>query len=107
MVVHGDLYARHLLKGDEGALCGVIDWGDLHLGDPALDLNVAYALLPPEDRAAFWSAYGDVDDATRARARFRALHYGVTLVWYGLDIGDEALIDVGALALSRALTGGA
>ena len=35
--VHGDLYARHLLVGDDRALCGIIDWGDLHCGDPALD----------------------------------------------------------------------
>lgn len=39
--VHGDLYACHLLIDDSRDLAGVIDWGDVHLGDPALDLSVA------------------------------------------------------------------
>ena len=36
--VHGDLYSRHLLVDDAGRPCGVIDWGDCHVGDPAVDL---------------------------------------------------------------------
>src|SRR5207342_2307898 len=46
-VVHGDLYARHVLVDDDAAACGVIDWGDIHLGDPAVDLALAHGFLPP------------------------------------------------------------
>ena len=51
--VHGDLYARHLLLDDHKKLCGVIDWGDVHLGDRALDLSIAYSFLPAEARLCF------------------------------------------------------
>ena len=40
-VVHGDLYARHIVLGADSMPVGIIDWGDVHLGDPALDLAVA------------------------------------------------------------------
>src|SRR5262249_54101918 len=42
-IVHGDLYARHLLLEEDGSLSGIIDWGDLHEGDPAVDLAVAWS----------------------------------------------------------------
>jgi aminoglycoside phosphotransferase (APT) family kinase protein len=80
----------------------VIDWGDAHLGDRALDLSIAFSFLPPAARPAFRAAYGPIDDATWDRARFRALFYGVVLVEYGLGIGDEAIRAAGAYALRAA-----
>ncbi len=38
-LVHGDLYSRHVMT-QSGQLSGVIDWGDIHVGDPAVDLAV-------------------------------------------------------------------
>lgn len=102
--VHGDLYARHLLVDGGGRLCGVIDWGDVHLGDLALDLSIAFSFLPSGARNAFRDAYGPIDDATWDRARFRALHYGILLVHYGADVGDEAIRSVGEHALRSAAT---
>jgi aminoglycoside phosphotransferase (APT) family kinase protein len=82
-LVHGDLYARHLLVGDDGVLGGVIDWGDVHLGHRALDLSIAFAFLPPHARPAFFAAYGGLPDAALLRrARLQALFYGVTLLTY-------------------------
>lgn len=101
--VHGDLYARHLLVDDDGALCGVIDWGDVHHGDPALDLSIAWSYLPAPARDTFFAAYGAIDAATGGRARFRALHYGVALLWYGRSVGDAAIADAGRRALAGAL----
>jgi aminoglycoside phosphotransferase (APT) family kinase protein len=100
---HGDLYARHLLVDGAGRLCGVIDWGDVHLGDPALDLSIAFSFLPPAARAAFRAAYGPIDDATWDRARFRALHYGVLLTDYGAEIDDDAIRSAGLYALGAAV----
>jgi aminoglycoside phosphotransferase (APT) family kinase protein len=101
--VHGDLYARHLLMDGNRRLCGVIDWGDTHLGDPALDLSVAWSFLPSSARPAFREAYGPIDDATWDRARFRALFYGAPLIEYGLDAGDEAMRRAGEYALRAVL----
>jgi aminoglycoside phosphotransferase (APT) family kinase protein len=101
--VHGDLYARHLLVDDQRRLCGVIDWGDVHLGDPALDLSIAFSFLPADARLAFRAAYGPIDAATWDRARFRALHYGVMLLSYGADVDDTAIHAVGEYSLRTAL----
>jgi aminoglycoside phosphotransferase (APT) family kinase protein len=100
---HGDLYARHVLIGDDRQVCGIIDWGDVHLGDPALDLSIAHSFLPPAAHEAFRAAYGPIDDATWSRARYRAIFMGVTLAHYGRDIGDEAIAGAGRVALHYAL----
>jgi phosphotransferase family enzyme len=96
------IYVRHLLVDEARRLCGVIDWGDVHLGDPALDLSIAFSFLPPGARGAFREAYGPIDAATWDRARFRALFYGTGLVDYGADVGDEAVRAAGEYALQAA-----
>src|SRR4051812_6571333 len=52
-VLHGDLHMRHLLVDPTGELSGVIDFGDICIGDPAADLSLLWSLLPPEGRADF------------------------------------------------------
>jgi aminoglycoside phosphotransferase (APT) family kinase protein len=100
--VHGDLYARHLLVDDQRCLCGVIDWGDVHLGEPALDLMIAFSFLPPAARVAFREAYGPIDATAWDRARNRALHYGMSLLEYGAEVGDAPLRAAGEYALRAA-----
>ncbi len=99
-LVHGDLYARHLLVDKDNHLAGVIDWGDLHLGDPAIDLAIAYAFLPDAARATFLDAYGPVDNQRLAVARLRALFSCLTILLYGHDIGDEDLASEGRRGLA-------
>ncbi|MGE0190543.1 MAG: phosphotransferase [Planctomycetota bacterium] len=101
-LVHGDLYPRHVVVDDGGALAGVIDWGDAHQGDPSLDLSIAFTLLPTSSHAAFRAAYGGVDEIAWARARWKALFYGVVLVPYGRDTDDPAIEAVGWRALEVA-----
>lgn len=90
-VVHGDLYARHLLLDDRRQLCGVIDWGDVHAGDPAGDLALAATFLGSAEREPFWEQYGPVSAETWSVARFKGLMYVVALGLYGADIGDDDL----------------
>lgn len=97
--VHGDFYLRHLIVGPDYRLRGVIDWGDVHLGDPALDLSIAFTFLPPTARETFRREYGEIDPATWDRARFRALFYGALLLHYGHETGDGAIRDAGEFAL--------
>ena len=104
--VHGDLYARHLLVDDTGELAGVIDWGDVHRGDPALDLSIGWSFLPRSAHDAFREAYGGVDEATWARARVRCLHYGLALLRYGEAITDDVMIGCARRALHAALDSG-
>ena len=100
-LVHGDLYARHVLVDDEDAPCGVIDWGDVHLGEPAVDLGLAASFLPPGAHDAFREAYGPIDDATWRMARFRALLSAVSVLVYGHDTGDADVLHEGRKALEH------
>lgn len=91
-LVHGDLYCRHLLVNDQTLLTGIIDWGDVQMGDPALDLVVAHSFLPPSAHAIFKASYGTISDSTWHLARFRALHHSLLLILYGHDTGDAILV---------------
>lgn len=102
-VVHGDLYARHLLVDDGRRVSGVIDWGDLHAGDSAVDLSIAYGFLPPRARAAFLRAYGPMDARTRRTARLRAAFHSAALAWFADSIRDAALLREGLAALRNVL----
>lgn len=87
--LHGDLHPGNLVVHD-GVLSAVADFGDLTGGDPAVDLAVAWMLLPPEDRPAFRAAAGTgasgpVDDATWARARGWALALGIVTAAHSGD----------------------
>jgi aminoglycoside phosphotransferase (APT) family kinase protein len=76
---HGDLAAENLLVRD-GALAAVLDFGGLSVGDPTVDLVVAWEVLDPPARELFRRQVG-VDDATWLRGRAWAL--SITLmIWY-------------------------
>ena len=81
-VVHGDLHVRHVLV-DDGALSGVIDWGDVCRADPAVDLSLAWSLLPPAGREAFVREYGPVGEEQALRAQVLAVSLCAALVVYG------------------------
>jgi aminoglycoside phosphotransferase (APT) family kinase protein len=99
--LHGDLYARHLIVDEARRVNGVIDWGDVHVGDPAEDISIAVSFLPEYARNDFRAAYGPIDDATWDRARFRAIFYGATLIHYGQEIGDREIASAGFHALNN------
>ena len=68
--LHGDLHPANVLTSD-GDFCGVVDFGDMCAGDPALDLAACWILLPDlEAIDHFRKAYPlAADDATWRRAR--------------------------------------
>jgi aminoglycoside phosphotransferase (APT) family kinase protein len=98
-VLHGDLYRRHLVLDDEMRLAGVIDWGDVHLGDPALDIAIAHMLLPAYAHGAFRDAYGTIDDRTWSAARYRAIYHAILEIDYGLRENDEGMRASGTASL--------
>jgi hypothetical protein len=63
----------------------------LHVGDPALDVSIVFALLAPIDQESFWRVYGNADPDLRIRAAFRALHYGIVLRSFGREASDKAI----------------
>jgi aminoglycoside phosphotransferase (APT) family kinase protein len=100
-IVHGDLYARHVLVDSEHTISGIIDWGDVHFGHPAADVMVAHTMLPSGTHASFVEAYGGVDPQTWAWAKYRAIYHSVLVAHYGVRIADSALARAGLSALQR------
>jgi aminoglycoside phosphotransferase (APT) family kinase protein len=106
VLAHGDLYVRHLLIDEQGQLCGIIDWGDLHVGNPAVDLAVAHGFLPPAARSAFLRAYGRrVPAPTWWLARFRAIFSALCILDYGRQTGEADLEREGRISLANAIAG--
>jgi aminoglycoside phosphotransferase (APT) family kinase protein len=107
-LVHGDLYARHILVDANARPSGVIDWGDVHLGDPALDVQIAHLVLPASAHGAFRAAYGPIDERTWSAARYRAIYHAILELDYGVRADDAGMRASGAQALrliEAALTG--
>jgi len=98
--LHGDLHARNIVV-DGGEIAGVIDWGDLCVGDPATDLAVAWMLFPVSAHGEFREAYGTISDTTWERARGWAIFFGVVIVDAGA-VDDPVWAEAGARALARA-----
>ncbi|MFW6692782.1 aminoglycoside phosphotransferase family protein [Streptomyces sp. MAR4 CNX-425] len=73
--LHGDLSPGNVLVIDRGHLGGVLDFGCMGLGEPAVDLIAGWNLFTGPARAAFRAALADcgVDDAAWARGRGWAL----------------------------------
>jgi aminoglycoside phosphotransferase (APT) family kinase protein len=78
--VHADLDRRNVLVRD-GRLTGVLDWEGAGLGDPAVDLMVAWKLLRPDDRERFRELL-DVDPTTWLRAEGWVLSQALIALGY-------------------------
>jgi aminoglycoside phosphotransferase (APT) family kinase protein len=102
---HGDLAAENLLVRD-GILAAVLDFGGLSVGDPTVDLVVAWEVLDPPARELFRRQVG-VDDATWLRGRAWALCITL-MIWYYwatmpdrrsrcMAVGRNVLADAGYL----------
>jgi aminoglycoside phosphotransferase (APT) family kinase protein len=101
--VHGDLYELHVLVDDARRVSGVIDWGDVHAGDPALDLSLLFRFFPARLRDDFLCVYGDVDARTARMARLRAIFHAVLVTQYAHSIGDAALLRTGRWSMDCVL----
>lgn len=96
--LHGDLHPRNVVIRD-GALVGVIDWGDLCGGDPATDLASAWLLIDSAaGRREFLTCYGGTPCLHR-RATGWAIHLGLALV----DSNEPRHQPLGQTALARVI----
>jgi aminoglycoside phosphotransferase (APT) family kinase protein len=100
-LVHGDLAAEHCLYDFATAsLCGVIDWSDVAIGDPAVDLAGVFHWGGARFLDAVLSSYrGPVDDATLARARYLAACRGIADVRFGIETHRAEYVAAGVRAL--------
>jgi aminoglycoside phosphotransferase (APT) family kinase protein len=104
VVSHGDLHVRHLLVDRAGSVTGVIDWGDLCLADPAVDLSIAYLGFAGKARADLLAGYGRPVGAERElAARTCAISLAASLAEYAAADGRARLLQESLAGLSRAV----
>lgn len=96
-IVHGDLYAQHVLVDAQHRIAGVIDWGDVHYGNPAVDLAAAFYILPVETLPEFFALYDRADERTIALAAYRAAYHGALVAT--ADWAEPSFIDAGLRAI--------
>jgi aminoglycoside phosphotransferase (APT) family kinase protein len=94
--MHGDLHPANLLVTD-GQLSGVVDFGLLAVGDPAVDLMVAWTFLSGPARHAFRTAL-PASDAIWERGRGWALDLGIRCAAYAAD--NPLLGEIGRYTIS-------
>jgi len=99
---HGDLDARNWLVRD-GRISGVIDWGSMGVGDPAVDVMVAWKLHSAAARDAFREALS-TDDATWERARGWAVSQAVAILAYYTPANNPTLYSEAQSWLDLALS---
>lgn len=94
-ITHGDIGPPHVLVQEDGNLAGVVDWGDMEVGDPANDLAWVLGAMPKVGERVL-SAYGGEPDARfrlRADAGFRLMPWSD--IDYGVRIGNEEILQRG------------
>jgi len=102
VLVHGDLHSRHVVI-DGASISGVIDWGDVCVGDRAIDLQLVWSLLPATGRESFFAEYGPVDRETSIRAKVLAVYLCAMLALYGRSVGHASLERESLAGLERAV----
>lgn len=97
--IHADVHVLNLLTGPEGGLAGILDWGDVCAGDPAVDLGCRWTSLDPAVRPAFDAAYGPIAPELDARARGWALVFAAIV----LDAQAAGLVPAARATVHRLL----
>jgi aminoglycoside phosphotransferase (APT) family kinase protein len=101
---HGDLLVENLLLTDSGGLAAVLDFGGLAVGEPTVDLVVAWEALDDKGRRVFRRSL-DVDDAGWAVSRGWAVFLAMmTFPYYGTSMPGRC---ADRLAMARAAISGA
>lgn len=93
--IHGDLHPRNVVVR-EGALVGIIDWGDMTVGDPATDLACAWMLLDSQGRSALFDVYQPSSDE-----RSRAIGWAVNFASAMIDSRHPKHTSIGQRVIER------
>jgi hypothetical protein len=106
-VVHRDLAAEHVLYDPTTQqLTGIIDWSEIAISDPSLDLAGFFHWGGRACIDAIRSEYlGTIDERVLSQARFLAACRGVADVAFGLMTGRGEYIEAGRRALDLCLGG--
>jgi len=100
-LVHNDLWAEHILiDPDSGGVSGVIDWGDVVIGDPAVDFAGLYTWFGKSWVEQVLANYSrSLDTEGMARARYLAACRVVHTIALGQELQYSHWVGKGRTAL--------
>lgn len=100
-LVHNDLWPEHvLIEPETGGISGVIDWGDVILGDPAIDFAGLYTWFGDGWLDLLLEGYpGELDAGIAARTRYLACCMAVHNIALGCEMGRQAWVSAGRRVL--------
>ena len=101
--VHGDIYSKHIMVDEDVLPTGLIDWGDVHIGHPGIDLSGAIMIFDKLTLKKFYDCYKNLDDNTIIIASFRALCHSLSGFPYFYQNDTESSKKWAHLALVNAL----
>lgn len=101
-IVHADLNPDHvLIDPATGEVTGIIDFGDVCIGDPAID----FTGFPDEVVTAMLTAYGLADPGLYHRRRALARAIPLHAIHFGALFSDGTVLSAGLAELARQLDG--
>jgi aminoglycoside 2''-phosphotransferase len=102
-LIHHDLADEHILYDPaRGAISGIIDWGDVAIGDPAIDFTGLLAAYGKDFTERVLAHYqGEVDTSFRNRIRFYQGVMPLNTVLFGLDTAQEEFVRKGLEKIAR------
>lgn len=101
--LHGDLYSRHIIVNPTNLVpTGLIDWGDVHIGPPGIDLAVSM-IFTEKAFKAFLNAYDVIDNETRHIMLFHAFCHTISFLPYAYEKNKKSLKRWASLVLTRVI----
>lgn len=83
--IHGDLYSRHIMVNlDTGLPSGLIDWGDVHIGHPGIDL-LSGMIFTKKAFQVFLKIYGHIDEKTYQIMLMNAFCHSMSFLPYAFE----------------------
>jgi aminoglycoside phosphotransferase (APT) family kinase protein len=104
-LVHNDLWAEHILvDGPSNGVSGIIDWGDIVIGDPAIDFACLYAWYGESWLENVLAHYtGKLDAEVISRSRYLAACLAIHNITLGRDMDRIQWVEAGYAALQLVL----
>lgn len=101
-ILHGDLYCRHVIVDEKLQPAGLIDFGDIFVGDPGIDLSVGM-IFSEKAFDEFLAHYGDVDSSRLQLLLFHAFAHAMSFLPYAFEQKKVNLQKWAAFELKRAM----
>jgi hypothetical protein len=102
-LTHCDIGPEHVLITEAGDLAGVIDWGDVEVSDPVVDLAWVLNAMPEVGERVLGAYGGPPDDRFLARSRFAFMLMPWHEVNYGARTEQPGVVERGLTGVRERL----